>query len=323
MLQSTRPPAFLGIDVAKNKLDLCLLAADGRHLRRLRLANKPAAVAGFAASLDHPVLAVLEASGGYEAAAAEALEAAGVSVHIANPQRTFHFSRSLGRLEKTDRLDAAMLARYAAERRPRPRQPPHPSLRRLSEIAVRRRQLLELRTAERNRLAQSVDAFVQQTSHAVIDCLNRQIEACERQIDALKTAAPELDETARLLASVPGVGPTTTHELLAWLPELGRLNRQEIAKLVGLAPLVRQSGRWQGQARTGGGRKRVRSTLYMAALAASRSAVFRGVYLDLIGRGKAPKVALTALAHRLLGILNQMLKQRRPFEPALLARAAG
>lgn len=319
--QSNQYALYLGVDVSKHKLDVALLAADGRRLRGRTLDNQPAAVRRFAQSLDGPALAVLEASGGYEAAAAEALEAAGVAVHIANPQRTFHYARSLGQLEKNDRLDSRMLARYAGERRPRPRRPPHPNQRRLGQVAGRRRQLIAQRTAERNRLAAESDAFLRQSLLTVIACLNEQIEACERRLSELRRQTPELRESAALLESAPGVGKTTAHELLAWLPELGRLSRGEIAKLVGLAPLVRQSGRWQGQARTGGGRKQVRSTLYMAALSAARSSVFRGTYMELIGRGKAPKVALAALARRLLVILNQMLKRRRKFDPALLATA--
>lgn len=313
------PQLYLGVDVSKDKLDVALLAADGRPLARRQLPNKPAAVGRLAQSLDGPALAVLEASGGYEAVAAEAFEAAGVAVHIANPQRTFHYAQSLGQIEKNDRLDSRMLARYACERRPRPRRPLHPKQRRLGQVAARRRQLLEQRTAERNRLAEESDEFLRQSLLAVIACLNEQIEACERRIRELQAQTPELAEMARRLKTAPGVGDTTANELLAWLPELGRLNRHEIAKLVGLAPLVRQSGRWQGRARTGGGRKRVRSTLYMAALSASRSSVFRGTYLELIGRGKAPKVALAALARRLLLILNQMLKQGRGFDPEMLA----
>lgn len=310
---------YLGVDVSKNKLDVALVAPDGRLLRRRRLLNRPSVVSGLAQSLDGPALAVLEASGGYEAAAAEAFEAAGVDVHVANPQRTFHYARSLGQFEKNDRIDARMLARFAVERRPRPRRPPHPNQRRLGQVAVRRRQLIEQRTAERNRLAEESDEFLRRSLLAVIACLNEQIEACEQRLAELRRQAPELTEMARLLESAPGVGKTTAHELLAWLPELGRLNRGEIAKLVGLAPLVRQSGRWQGQARTGGGRKRVRSTLYMAALSAARSHVFRGTYMELLGRGKAPKAALAALARRLLLILNQMLKRRQEFDPRLLA----
>ncbi len=305
---------YLGVDVSKNKLDVALVAPDGRLLRRRRLLNRPSVVSGLAQSLDGPALAVLEASGGYEAAAAEAFEAAGVDVHVANPQRTFHYARSLGQFEKNDRIDARMLARFAVERRPRPRRPPHPNQRRLGQVAVRRRQLIEQRTAERNRLAEESDEFLRRSLLAVIACLNEQIEACEQRLAELRRQAPELTEMARLLESAPGVGKTTAHELLAWLPELGRLNRGEIAKLVGAAGKAAV-----GRARTGGGRKRVRSTLYMAALSAARSHVFRGTYRELLGRGKAPKAALAALARRLLLILNQMLKRRQEFDPRLLA----
>ena len=252
--------------------------------------------------------AVLEATGGLEALPAAVLEAAGIAVSVENPAKIRHFALSHGLLEKTDRLDARVLAEFARERRPRPRRPPDPRVEALAKLVARRSQLVRLRAAERTRRRSETEPFCLQSLERTILALSQQIDDCQQEIRQRVGACPELSARARLLLSAPGVGEQTAHALLAWLPELGCFNRGEIAKLVGVAPLVQQSGRWRGRVMTLGGRARVRSCLYLAALSAvRRHGVYREFYLRLLDRGKAKKLALIAVARKLLLTLNQML----------------
>lgn len=310
---------YLGVDVAKQWLDVCALNAQQKVLWKARVPRTAAAVSALAQRLAGPALAVLEATGGLEALPARALERAGVGVVVENPARVRHFALSRGLLEKSDRLDARMLAEFARERRPAPRQPPDPAVDTLARLTARRAQLVRLRAAERTRLRGETLEFNRGSLGRLIDQLTAAITEVEVEIRRWVRLSPALRRRLTLLLSAPGVGETTAQQLLAVLPELGALSRGAAAKLVGVAPLVRQSGNWRGRMMTLGGRRQARTALYLAALSAVRSnAYFRNVYLGLVGRGKAKKAALVAVARRLLIVLNQMLRQERCFEPELL-----
>lgn len=299
---------FAGLDVSKASVEVCVLNAAGEFLWGQTAPRTATALEQLARRLGPQAVAVLEASGGLEALPAAALEQAGVRASVENPAKIRHFALSHGWLEKTDRLDARMLAAFARERRPRPRRCPDPQVQALSKLAARRSQLVRLRAVERTRRRAETDPFCRQSLSEVIELLSRQIENCEQQMRQRVEACPRLSAQARLLRSAPGVGEQTAFALLAWLPELGRFNRSQIAKLVGLAPLVKQSGLWRGRVMTLGGRARVRGALYLAALSAVRChGCYRDFYLRLLSRGKAKKLALIAVARKLLVTLNHML----------------
>ena len=299
---------FVGLDVSKAYVDVCALNVEGKLLWSERVRRTPAALKQLAERLDPQACVVLEATGGLEALPAAVLEAAGIPTSVENPAKIRHFALSHGLLEKSDRLDARVLAEFARERRPRPRRPPDPRVETLSKLVARRSQLVRLRAAERTRRRSETEPFCRHSLEQTILALSQQIEICEQEIRQRVGACPELSARARLLLSAPGVGEQTAYALLAWLPELGCFNRGEIAKLVGVAPLVKQSGRWRGRVMTLGGRARVRCSLYLAALSAvRRQGCYREFYLRLLDRGKAKKLALIAVARKLLLTLNQML----------------
>lgn len=296
---------YVGIDVSSTALDGATDAgATWQH------ANTAAGIAATVAQVAavEPTLVVLEATGAYHASVTSALLAAGLPVAVVNPRQVRRFAESVGQLAKTDRLDAAVLARFAAAVRPAPRPLPDAATQELAALVDRRRQLLEMLTMERNRLAvarRSVQPSVRRT----IKALERVLAAIEDETDRWIQDSPAWRSREDLLTSVPGVGKQTARLLIARLGELGQLSAKEIAALVGVAPFAQESGRWRGQRRIRGGRADVRTGLYMAALtAAHRNPVLRDVYDGLVRAGKPKKVALTACMRRLLVILNAMVK---------------
>jgi len=302
---------FVGIDVAAAHLDIGVRPGGAAW----RAANDPdgqAEVAARIAALG-PALVVLEASGGYEAAVAAELRAAGVPVAVVNPRQVRDVAKAVGQLAKTDALDAALLARYAEGVRPEARPGPTPEDAVLKALVARRRQLVELRTAEAQR-ARIAHAAVRPQSEAHLAWLAGQLAGLERQIAAAIAADPARQATVALLATVPGIGAVVAATLAVDLPDLGRLTRQEVAALVGVAPLNRDSGGQRGRRGTWGGRAAVRAALYMAAVTAVQHnpplAAFRA---RLLAAGKPPKVALVACMHKLLTIANAMLRDRRPW----------
>ena len=314
---------YLGVDVSKDVVDVCALSVRGRVLFQDRVPRSAAAIRALAARLESPAVAVMEGTGRLEALPAKAFEAAGVGVVIVNPATMRHFALGHGMLEKSDRLDARIIAEFGRERRPAPRVVPDPALEMLAQLTARRRQLVRLRAAEKTRLRAETLAFNRASLVRMIDCLSEQIEQIKLEILRQIRASAELQARFDLLLSAPGVGETTAAQLLASLPECGKLSRGALAKLVGVAPLVKQSGRWRGRVMTQGGRSSVRSALYMATLSAVRwDAYFRERYQRLVDRGKPKKVALIAMARQLLVVLNQMLRCRRSFDPALLSNSA-
>lgn len=307
-------PVFVGIDVAKDHLDVSLRPSG----RAWQVRNDRAGVAQLLHKLVAvgPAAVVLEASGGYELAAGDALSGAGLAVSIVNPRQVREFARGTGHLAKTDPIDARVLAHFAEVVRPEPRPLPTKHARQLASLVLRREQVVAMVSAERHHLAQA-DAWVKELIVAHIGQLKAAQAEVERQISALIRADAGWRQRADVLTSAKGVGPVLTQTLIAGVPELGTLGAKQIALLVGTAPLNHDSGRFQGKRTIWGGRARVRAVLYMAALVASkRNPVIRAFYERLLARGKAKKVALVACMHKLLIILNAMVRDNRPWQDA-------
>jgi transposase len=306
---------FVGIDVSLSEL----VVAHRPPAERWTLPNDDAGAATLARRLRgvNPTLIVLEATGGYERTVVAALAAAGLPVVVANPRQVRDFARGTGQWAKTDQVDADSLALFAERVHPEPRPLPDNALHALEAVVARRRQLLDMLTAERNRLAQAVPA-VQPDLRQHIAWLARRVEKLDRDLDKTIQGSPLWRTTDNLLQSAPGVGPTVSRTLLSALPELGTLTHKQIAALVGVAPMARDSGRWRGRRRITGGRAPVRAALYMAALVATRhNPVIRAFYARLLAAGKPKKLALTACMHKLLTILNAMVKTQTVWRPSL------
>ena len=255
----------------------------------------------------------MEATGGYEALIASTLLTQGLPVAIVNPRRVRDFARAMGRLAKTDSIDAYVLARFAQKKQPEIRSLPREKERFIKELVSRRLQLIDVRTAEKNRLYKSVSPQVKKSIQLIIDTVNQQIREIEKQLDDEIKGDPELHEKDHLIQSVPGVGPQTSRMLLAALPELGGLSSKQIASLVGVAPFNRDSGKMRGRRMVAGGRTSVRNLQYMAALVASRhNKIIKEFYSRLRNSGKKGKVAIVACTRKLVVILNACLLYTSP-----------
>jgi transposase len=308
-------PHYLGLDVAKASVVLASEPAG----RAGQFATDPAGLAALVAACQaQPVtLIVLEATGGYEAPVAAALATAGLPVTIVNPRQVRAFAQALGRLAKTDRVDAEVLALFAARVRPAPRPLPDEATQELEALLARRRQLLEMLHAERQRLPRARGREVRRNLRAHIRWLEHGGIDADAELERLIQQSPVWRVQDQLLQSVPGVGPTLARTLLGLLPELGHLDRHQIAALVGVAPLARDSGTLRGRRTCWGGRPAVRTVLYMAALTAARwNPVLRTFYQRLRAAGKSAKLALTAVARKLLVLLNAILRDQRPWRYA-------
>lgn len=307
--------SYVGLDVAKAHLDLAV------HPPTAPVQRFAHDEAGLAALVAHvrgmaPALVVLEATGGYEADVAAALALAAIPVAVVNPRQVRDFAKAIGRLAKTDALDATVLARFAAQVQPTPHPLPDATQQVLTALLARRRQLVEMLTAERNRLPLA-HGRVKHDVQTHIHFLEQRLKGTDTDLRTLIQDSPVWRAREHLLRSVPGVGPTTAATLLAWLPELGRFSRQQIAALVGVAPLNCDSGQRHGRRVVWGGRAAVRAPLYMATLVATRwNPVIRTFYRRLCAAGKPRKVALLAAMHKLLTILNAMVKADRHWQPA-------
>jgi transposase len=306
---------FVGIDVSKAHLDIAVRPSGERR----QVANDSEGIAELVAWLAglKPTLIVLEATGGLETAVTAALAGAGLSVAVINPRQARDFAKSIGKLAKSDKIDAAMLARFAEAIRPAVRVLPDEQTQQLQAVLVRRRQLIDMLVAEKNRLAMT-HATVKPQVKEHIAWLEQALEQIDQELHDLLQASPVWREKEDLLRSVKGVGPVTATTLLAELPELGQLNRKKIAALVGVAPFNCDSGKMHGKRAIWGGRACVRNALYMAALSASRhNPVIQDFYQHLIKAGKLHKVALVACMRKLLTILNAILRSGKPFQPKL------
>ena len=304
-------PVTVGIDVAKARLDIALRPA-GEHWQ---VTNDEAGVADLIARLRPlaPEVVVLEASGGWELPAAAALAEAGLPVAVVNPRQVRDFARGIGQLAKTDALDAAVLARFAEVVRPQPRPLPDADAQALTALLARRRQVLAMLVAERQRLG-TARPPVRARVEAHVAWLAQELADLDGELGRALRASPIWRETEELLRSVPGVGPVVALTLVAEVPELGRLGRKQLGALVGVAPLACDSGTLRGKRIVWGGRGRVRAALYMAALVAIRhNPVIRAFYERLVAAGKPKMVALVACMHKLLTILNAIARSRTPW----------
>lgn len=307
---------WIGIDVAKATLDLHFLPSGQTH----SLANSPVGFRQLRKLLPAPDAChiVLEATGGYERQLVADLLEAGFHVAVVNPKRVRDFARALGLAAKTDRLDARVLALFAEKVQPAPTQKTPQKQAEIQQLVARRRQLIDLRTQESNRWEVTHSKAARKSIQAVLNTLEAQVRDIEKAIEDLVESDDEWRQKAELLQSVPGLGGVTATTLLADVPELGQLNRQQISSLVGLAPFNRDSGQHQGKRTIGGGRKSVRCVLYMAALAARRcNPVIKAFAERLAQHGKPFKVVLTACMRKLLVIVNSLVKSGQPWNPNL------
>ncbi|MFN8459271.1 MAG: IS110 family transposase [Anaerolineae bacterium] len=309
----TKP--VVGIDVGKAKLDV---GVNGEK-RVWQWANDETGRAGLSEWVlkQEASLVVVEASGGYEAALVSELVGRGQAVALVNPTRVRAFARAEGILAKTDKIDAQVIARFGATMKPQARARREQAQVGLNELVTRRRQVVEMLTAEKNR-RQTASPAMQTHLARHLDWLQAEIENLEQQISQTIEAHPAWAETAKRVDSAPGIGPITAATLVADLPELGQLNRQKIAALVGVAPFNHDSGKHRGKRRIFGGRTSVRSVLYMATLSAIKhNSVIKDFYHHLLDQGKLKKVALTACMRKLLVILNTMVKTGQDWNPAI------
>ena len=308
---------FIGIDVSKSRLDVRLHEAG----ESISVENDEDALARLKARLKliEPELIVMEASGGYERLAAAVLTEAGFAVAVVNPRQVRAFALAAGVLAKTDRVDARVLAHFAAAIRPAAHRLADKERERLDELLGRRRQLIGMLVMEKNRLGQARDARVRKDIKSLIEILEKRIRGCDSELQQLIQSSAVWRAQEDLLRSFKGIGPVSARTLLVELPELGRLDRKKIAALVGVAPIAHDSGKHRGRRKIAGGRAHVRSALYMAVVSAIRgNSAIRGFYKRLRAAGKPGKVALTACMHKMLTILNAMMRtQTRWHEPQL------
>ncbi len=312
----TMTTPHVGIDVAKARLDVAVRPTGDSW----QVTNDAAGVAALVARLHQlqPTLVVLEATGGYERPVTAALSAAGLAVAVVNPRQVRDFARAIGKLAKTDALDAQVLAHFAEAVRPpaRPLATDHAQY--LTAILMRRRQIVAMLAAEQNRLETA--PLVRERVAAHIVWLEEELARLDGDLAEAIRDDPAWQEREALLRSVPGVGPVLATTLLAELPELGALTRHQVAALVGVAPLNCDSGTLRGKRAVWGGRGRVRAVLYMAALVASRhNPAIKAFYQRLCAAGKARKVAVVACMRKLLTILNAMLAHREPWRQPVAA----
>jgi len=304
---------YVGIDVSKDRLDVhvrpsreaFVVTRDGKGLEEL--IERLQALS--------PRLIAIEATGGFETIAAAAIAGATLPLAIVNPAQVRHFAQAVGKRAKTDPIDAEVIARFAEAVKPEPRPLPDEQARLLAELVARRRQIIEMIVAERQREKRAETRRVRKSLMRTIKTLEKELPEIDGDIDTLVRGSPAWREKEDLLVSFPGVSNTLARTFLAELPELGRLSRREIASLAGLAPYTRQSGRWKGKSMIGGGRAALRAALYMAALSASRyNRPLKVFYQRLLSTGKPKMVALIAVARKILTILNAMVRDKKEWQ---------
>jgi transposase len=311
---------FVGVDVSKATLDV------GFHpsKKTRQAANDDAGIEAVVHELvaARPVIVVMEATGGFEEQLAWALTGAGIPVAVVNPRQVRDFAKAIGRLAKTDKIDALVLAHFGEAAQLKPTPLTDDLTKELEAQVARRRQLVEMLTAEQNRLARAKRS-VRKDIQAHVEWLRKRVKDIDRDLGELIRQSPAWREREELLQSVPGVGPVVARTLLAELPELGTLSRGKLAALVGLAPFNCDSGQMRGQRRIWGGRATVRVALYMAALVGTRcNPVLKAMYDRLLAAGKPKKVAVVACARKLLHILAAMMRRQKAWTPALAAATA-
>jgi transposase len=304
----------VGIDVAKDRLDVAVRPSGESFVVERNAAGLELLTARLGAIA--PRLIALEATGGFETVAAAALVAARLPVVVVNPAQVRAFAKALGQRAKTDPIDAAVIAHFAEATKPEPRPLPDEETRLLADLVARRRQIVEMIGAERQRERRAT-ARIKRSIARLIKALEKELASVNADIDDAVRGSPVWREKEDLLASVPGIGPTIARTLIAELPELGRLGRKQIAALAGLAPFTRQSGQWRGKSFIGGGRTSVRTALFMGAMTARQhNPVLKAFFDRLIAAGKPRMVALIAVARKLLTILNAVLRDQKPWQLA-------
>ncbi len=305
---------YIGVDIARDWIDVHVLSTGAQR----RIATKPKALARFAKEAAATgALVVFEASGGYERPLMKALDKAGAARRRVNPRQARDFARATGRLAKTDQVDAAVLAEMGVGLNLRPDAAADPIRVRLADLARRLEALKDMQKTERQRLATTSDAFLRRSIAAVHRYLAKQAKAVEAEIARLIANEPALARAERLLRSAPGVGPILAHRILAYLPELGTLDRRAAASLAGLAPHACDSGRMRGRRMIWGGRAEARRALYLAAFVATRHDPEMKAHRErLQNAGKPPKVAVIAAARKLVTVLNAMLKNGQEYRVA-------
>ena len=305
---------YVGIDVSKDRLDVYVqptgqafaVTRDGEGLAALVERLKPLA----------PRLVAVEATGGFETIVAAAIGGAGLPLAVVNPGQVRHYAQALGKRAKTHAVDAEVIARFAEATRPEPRPLPDEATQELAELVGRRRQIIAMMVAERQR-AGRLPTRLKRSCERVVRMLERELAALDTDIDDSVRGSPAWREKEDLLASIPGIGSITARTLIAELPELGQLDRRRIASLVGIAPFTRQSGQWRGKSFIGGGRGSVRAALFIATLSAMRfNATIRAFKERLLAAGKPKMVAIVACMRKLLTILNAVARDKKPWQAA-------
>lgn len=306
----------IGIDISKNTFDVHFIADGSDRRFDYNRENVKKAVDTFLAS--GPELIVMEATGGYETDLASELQAAGLPVAVVNPRRVRDFAKAIGRTAKTDKIDARVIAAFGATLQPPPSGIVDETTRKIKALTARKRQLKDIRTAEKNRAEHVRDELVEQSVLAVVSAVDAQIARIEEQIRLLIDSSPELKRKAEIVQSFKGVGECTAAALISGLPEIGRLSGKQIASLTGTAPMNRDSGQFRGKRTTGGGRREIRTAIYMPTLVAIRyNPVIRKFYERLVEAGKAKMVAVVACMRKILVILNSMVKNNQKWEPKI------
>jgi transposase len=305
----------VGIDISKDRLDVHLHPA-GESFAVARNAEGLDALIARLGPLGVQTVA-MEATGGFETVVVASLGGAGLPVIVVNPAQVRAFAQALGKRAKTDPIDAAVIARFVAATKPEIRPLPNADTRLLASLVARRRQIVQMIVAERQREPQLPTRHLRRSAARLIKALQKELDVLDRGIDKSIRGSPIWREKENLLRSVPGVGPIIARTLLAEMPELGNLDRREIASLAGLAPWTRQSGRWRGKSFIGGGRSSVRAILFVAAMGGARhNPILKAFHQRLIAAGKPKMVALIAVARKLLTILNAILRDRTPWQTA-------
>lgn len=300
----------IGIDISKNTFNIHFLSDGSSHCFDYNDENIDKAIEMFRAA--EPELIVMEATGGYEFELASELQAVGLPVAVVNPARTRNFARAVGQLAKTDDVDARIIAEFGAALQPPTREALDETTLKIRELTVRKRQLKSIRTAEKNRMEHIRDEFIKQSVLTIISVVDKQICEIEVQIRILITASSDLTQKAEIIQSFKGIGESTTAGLISGLPEIGTLNRKQIASLTGTAPINRDSGQFRGKRMTGGGRCEIRTLLYMPTLVAiQHNPVIRSFYNRLVKNGKNKMVAVVACMRKILVILNSMVKNNQ------------
>ena len=318
------PAIFVGIDVARTNLDVCILPLH----QTFRLDNNKKAHRKLVQQLQtlaekpSDIRAVLESTGGFELPLALALEEAGIEVAIIKPERARYFAKATGQLAKTDAIDAGILALFCQKVPLTIVALPAEDIRNFRDLLDRREQLMGIKTMESNRLDTTIQKQAIKSIQKHLDWINREIDNIEKEIDQRIAENSQWKELDRIIQSIPGIGPQTARTLIGQLPELGLVDRKVIGQLVGLAPVANDSGTTTGQRHIVGGRKQVRNVLYMAALSAARyNPVAKALFRRLREKGKSAKVALVAVAHKLLTIINAMVRSKTTWQHSNVANS--